>query len=533
MDIFLLIISIILLVALVAINISGRSGIPSLLLFLILGIFSNLLGMKFENYQISEKFASLALVIIIFYGGFGTNWKLAKLVAKPAGILASFGVVFTALLVGAFAYYILKIPFLESMLLGSIIASTDYASVSNILVSKKLNLKYNTASLLELESGSNDPVAYTMTMIFLSLISGTKIFIPLMIFKQLVFGALFGFVIAYFVSKLIDYIDLKKDGLAIVFMFAMALFTYSLTNIAGGNAYLAVYIFGIYVGNKDFIGKRNIVYFFDGFTELMSIGLFYLLGLLSTPSRIISSLPSALIIMLFMTILARPLCVFILMKLFKFKNNQLLTISFVGLRGAAAIVFAIMAINTKIDFSIDIYHIVFGICILSSLLQGTFMPKLIKISDMIDPGDTILRTFNYYVDKGAINFIQFKITKRSSFIGKALRDINVDNSFIICKIIRKGRVIVPKGDVVIELGDVIVISGQEYFDSSSQDLLEFSITQNHKWKDRYIKELELQQNELIVSINRDVEIILVAGDTKIELGDRVILFKGENRCYKG
>lgn len=234
MDIFLLIISIILLVALVAINISGRSGIPSLLLFLILGIFSNLLGMKFENYQISEKFASLALVIIIFYGGFGTNWKLAKLVAKPAGILASFGVVFTALLVGAFAYYILKIPFLESMLLGSIIASTDYASVSNILVSKKLNLKYNTASLLELESGSNDPVAYTMTMIFLSLISGTKIFIPLMIFKQLVFGALFGFVIAYFVSKLIDYIDLKKDGLAIVFMFAMALFTYSLTNIAGG-----------------------------------------------------------------------------------------------------------------------------------------------------------------------------------------------------------------------------------------------------------------------------------------------------------
>lgn len=162
----------------------------------------------------------------------------------------------------------------------------------------------------------------------------------------------------------------------------------------------------------------------------MSIGLFYLLGLLSTPSRIISSLPSALIIMLFMTILVRPLCVFVLMKLFKFKNNQLLTISFAGLRGAAAIVFAIMAINTKIDFSIDIYHIVFGICILSSLLQGTLMPKLIKISDMIDPGDTILRTFNYYVDKDAINFIQFKITKRSSFIGKALRDINVDNHLL-------------------------------------------------------------------------------------------------------
>src|SRR5690606_31856821 len=152
--------------ALFAINISDTYGIPSLLLFLVLGIVCTFLGIQSQNYEVAESFSTLALMVIMFYGGFGTNWSMGKPVVTEAVVLSSLGVVSTALLTGLFAHYLLGFSMLEGMLLGSIVGSTDYASVSNILSSKNLNLKYNTSPLLELESGSNDPTAYSMTMLF-------------------------------------------------------------------------------------------------------------------------------------------------------------------------------------------------------------------------------------------------------------------------------------------------------------------------------------------------------------------------------
>ena len=146
-----------------------------LLLFFVLGMSFGAIGFEFENFLFADQFATVALMVIMFYGGFGTNWNMAKPVAKEAIILSSLGVVLTALITGAFAHYVLDFSLLEGMLVGSVVASTDFASVSNILRSKNLNLKYNTASLLELESGSNDPTAYTLTMVFLSVIIGTNV----------------------------------------------------------------------------------------------------------------------------------------------------------------------------------------------------------------------------------------------------------------------------------------------------------------------------------------------------------------------
>lgn len=386
-----LFVSIILLLALCAIKLSNKSGLPSLLLFLTLGIICSQLGIQFENYHISEDFSTIALVLIMFYGGFGTNWKMGKPVIKEAVTLASLGVVATALITSLFAHYILKFNFYESLLLGSIVGSTDYASVSNILTSKNLNLKYNSASLLELESGSNDPSAYTMTFVFLSILAGNSVSILLIIIKQIGLGLGIGFLISYLVSKLLEVHNLKNDGLAIILMFAMALLTYSLTSFLSGNGYLAVYIFGIYIGNLTFKGKKDVIFFFDGLTELMGIGLFFILGLLATPSKIITNLPIAAIIMLFITFISRPISVYGLMAPFKLKNNQLLVISWAGFRGAAAIAFAIMAINSGINFSIDIYHIVFGICLLSSLIQGSLMPLITRKMNMIDDNDSVLR----------------------------------------------------------------------------------------------------------------------------------------------
>lgn len=519
----LLFIALVLILALFAMNLSSKSGVPSLLLFLSLGIASNFIGIDFNDYAVAEKFSTLALIVIMFYGGFGTNWPMGKPVVKEAATLASLGVVATALITGAFAYFVLKFPLLESMLLGSVVGSTDYASVSNILTSKNLNLKYNTASLLELESGSNDPFAYTMTMLFLSLIAGTDISIPMMIIMQIALGLLFGVLIAYIVKKLLRKVNFQKDGVAIVFMAAMALLTYSLTNVVGGNGYLAVYLFGIIVGNQTFIGKKDIVFFFDGFSELMSIGLFFLLGLLATPANIISSLPIAAVILVFMTLIARPVSVIGLTLPFRLKKNQLAVISWAGLRGAAAIAFAILVINSGEVLSIDLYHIVFGICFLSSLLQGTFMASLAEKSDMIDPHDTVLSTFSHYAMKGSISFLKTTIDENSRLVGRKVKDLDMTFDFIIAKIKRGTTSIVPRGDVELEAGDIIVFGGEEYFDPLGQQLIEFSVPKDHPWANKKIVDLNLPANQLILSIQRGEHVVSAEGNTVILENDRITL----------
>lgn len=515
-------VAIVLVLAIFAINFSRRTGLPSLLLFLVLGLVANNF-ISFDNYYIVDKFSTLALVIIMFYGGFGTSWKMGKPVVKQAAVLSSLGTAATALITGAFAYYVLKFPILESFLLGSIVGSTDYASVANALSSQNLNLKYRTGSILELESGSNDPFAYTLTMIFLSLILGTEISIPIMIIMQISLGLILGFAFAWLVSKLFEIINLAKDGLAIVFMSAMALLAYSFTVLVGGNGFLAVYIFGITIGNKQFLGKRDIVFFFDGLSELMNIGLFFILGLLATPEKILATLPIAIVIMLFMTFVSRPVSVFGLMLPFKLKFNQLLTLSWAGLRGAAAIAFAIMAVNSGANFSIDIYHIVFGICLVSSLIQGSLMSPVAKWTKMVDPSDTKYTSFNAHSDKGRISFLKTVIEPGSTLIGQQVKDLNMNFDYIVAKIERNGETVIPRGNVEFKEGDVVVIGGAEYFDEYGQDLIEFTLSENHPYSNHKLRDLNLSENKLILTIARNDVLIPAEGDTMLLPGDRVLL----------
>lgn len=238
-----LIVGIIFILALFAIRVSNKHGISALLLFLVLGMFFGAIGFDFDNFEFADNFATVSLMVIMFYGGFGTNWNMAKPVARESIVLSSLGVVATALLTGLFCHYFLGFGLLEGMLIGSIVGSTDYASVSNVLRSKNLNLKYNTASLLELESGSNDPAAFTMTMVFLSVIIGSDISIPILILSQVAIGIAMGFIIAFIIGKLLKSIPFGADGLYAVFMASIMLITYSATGLIGGNGYLALYIF--------------------------------------------------------------------------------------------------------------------------------------------------------------------------------------------------------------------------------------------------------------------------------------------------
>ncbi|MET3617813.1 cell volume regulation protein A [Peptoniphilus olsenii] len=526
----LLLITLVLFLAIIATKFSNKSGLPALLLFLGLGVVFSALGVEFNDYKIANNIATISLMIIMFYGGFGTNWTMAKPKAKEAIVLSTFGVIITAIITGFFCHYILKFRILEAMLLGSIVGSTDFASVSNILISKKLNLKYKTASLLELESGSNDPTAYTMTMIFLSLMLGEEIAIPLLVLKQVVIAIVLGFFIGYIFFIITEKFSIDQDGIFSVFIATAMIGTYALTSYFDGNGYLSIYILGIYIGNHEFRQKRDVIFFYDGLSSIFQIAMFFLLGLLSDVGAILKALPQGLFIMIFMFLIARPIAVFGLMQPFKLKKNQLILLSIAGLRGAAAIAFAIMVINSHVYLSSDMYHIVFVICIFSLLIQGSILPFATRKLNMFDPTDSVLRTFNYYSAKTNLEFIQTKVSKNSPWINNKISEIQIAFNVIIAKIEREGKSIVPRGDTVLKENDLIVLGGEAYFDKTGEKLLDIKISDNHKWANKKLKDIEIPDNELIIMIQKPSgKLIIPRGDIILKQNDRIVLSRQVNK----
>ena len=301
-------------------------------------------GIYFDNFELAEQIGSFGLIFIMFYGGFGTSWKAAKPVLAPSIWLATAGVIITALLTGWFCYFILKTTLLEGLLVGAVIASTDAASVFSILRSRKLNLKGGLASMLEVESGSNDPIAYMLTIAILSMmsVSGQVNIVP-MIIMQIVFGLGIGFVLALVSTAVLRRINFEIEGLYTIYVVAIVVLGYALSQLVGGNGYLCVYVIGIILGNTKLKHKRTLVHFFDGISWIMQMVLFFVLGLLAYPSHIPAIIGPAVLIALFMMFVARPAAVFGILSFFKIPFKEKLFVSWVGLRGAAAIVFAIMA----------------------------------------------------------------------------------------------------------------------------------------------------------------------------------------------
>ena len=530
MNQLLLFVSIVFILALFAIRISHKYGIPALLLFFILGIGAASLGLDFQNFDFMERYASFALFIIMFYGGYGTKLEMGIPVLKPAVILSCLGVVITALVTGLFVHYVLHFSMIESMLFGAVVGSTDYASVSSVLQSKNLNLKYRSAPLLELESGSNDPTAYTMTMIFLSILLGSDISIPLLVAKQIGFALVIGFLMTRIFFFITEHVNFRKEGLFTIYVFAMALGTYALTGVLDGNGYLAAYLFGIIVGNQEYMGKREVVFFFDGLTEIMQISLFFLIGFLSDLPTLVHWLPIGFIVTLFMIFVARPVAVFSVMAFFKSTVKQNVVLCWAGLRGAAAIAFAIMVINSGAPLEGDLFHAVFALCIVSSLIQGSLLPWVVKKMDMLDPNDTVLKTFNYYQDRSDIGFLETHIHDEE-LVGTSVKDLNLTFDFIVAKIVRKGRTIVPHGNTVLEKGDVAVIGGKSHFDEVGGNLEEFTIRKHHPWEGKRIMDIDFKPSELILIVQRDQNILVPSGQTVLCAGDKVVYTDNEDEIF--
>ena len=463
-----------------------RFGVPSLLIFIVLGMLAGsdgIGGIYFDDYALAQTLSSVALTFIMFFGGFSTNWKAAKPVAAPAILLSSVGTTLTALLTGLFCRFVLQFPLLESLLLGSIVASTDAASVFSILRSRKLNLKGGMASLLEIESGSNDPVSYMMTIIILTIMSVSSDIDPfafmltiilltmmsgkgdnhfaLLLFQQLGFGLLIGGLLGVGAVYFLRHVRFEVEAFYSLFVTAVAILCYALCDVIGGNSFLCVYIAGILLGNSKIPYKRSLVHFFDGISWLMQILLFFALGLLSFPSRLPAVAWQSIFISLFMIFVARPAAVFAILSWFKIPVRQQILVSWVGIRGAASIVFAIYAVTDRAMLQTDVFHIVFFLVLFSVLVQGTLMPTVAKKLDLVEKETSILRTFNDYQEKNDMELSEMRLTQEHPWCGCALSDIDLPESVLVVLIQRNKKSLVPRGSTSLKAGDILVLSGAD------------------------------------------------------------------------
>lgn len=338
--------SLLLLLSVLAGKTSYKFGVPTLILFLGIGMLAGsdgLGGIRFDDPKLAQFIGIISLNFILFSGGLGTSWTNVKPILWEGIALSTLGVLLTAVSLGTFVWLITDFTIYESLLLGSIVSSTDAAAVFSILRSKSLALKTNLRPTLELESGSNDPMAYVLTLAFLTLVihQDQSFFsiIP-MFLQQMILGGIAGIAFGVLSKYIINKIKLDFEGLYPVLVIALMLITFSATDFVGGNGFLAIYICAVYLGNQDLIHKKTILKMFDGLAWLMEIILFLTLGLLVFPSQIVPYIGIGLLISIFLIAVARPIGVFISLMFFKMKLRRRFYISWVGLRGAVPIVFA-------------------------------------------------------------------------------------------------------------------------------------------------------------------------------------------------
>ena len=526
--VFLLIIGIVILLCIGLNNISARIGLPTLLLFLLLGmIFGNsgINKLELEDYNFAKETCTVALIFIMFYGGFGTRWATAKPVVGEASLLASVGVVTTAALTGLFCHFALGWSWVEGLLLGSVVGSTDAASVFSILRSKKLGLKNNTAPLLEMESGSNDPFSYMLTIVMLGILDGSATggSIAIKLVAQIVFGLGCGFGIAKLAELVLDHFHIMGKGFDSLFILSIALLSYAVPDIIGGNGYLSAYIVGIILGNREFAGKKALVNFFDGVTGLMQVLIFFLLGMLARVNMLHRVVLPALAIFAFMLLVARPVAVMSILTPFrKYPFRQQALVSFVGLRGAASIVFAILAVTDNPLLEVDLFNVVFCLVLISISMQGSLIPWVAKKLDMTDASTDVMKTFNDYSEATEIQFGRVDIIPGSTWDGKYVRELRLPKNMLLAMVLRDGRRYIPTGSMKLHTGDEAVVVTRPFGDSETY-LVEKTVKKGGKRAGRKLN--EVSGEGLVLLVKRNDQEFIPNGDTVLCEGDILVLLR--------
>lgn len=464
--------SILLFLSIIAGKTTYKFGVPTLILFLLIGMLAGsdgIGGIGFDNPKIAQFIGIVSLNFILFSGGLDTNWNSVKPILREGLVLSTLGVLLTALSLGTFVWFVTDFTIYESMLLGSIVSSTDAAAVFSILRSKNLALKNNLRPTLELESGSNDPMAYVLTIAFLTLVinqdQSIVSIIPLFL-QQMILGGIAGFSFGRLSKFIINKINLDFEGLYPVLVIALMFIVFSTTDFIGGNGFLAIYICAVYLGNQDLIHKKTILKMFDGMAWLMEIVLFLTLGLLVFPSQIIPYFGIGILISLFLIIVARPVSVFLSLIFFKMKLKSRFYISWVGLRGAVPIVFATYPLLAGIDKANIIFNIVFFISVTSILIQGTtlsIVAKWLKVAmpEEINPMNEVDKLI---LEHPKSSLQEFEILHDFQAVNKRIVDLNFPKSAFIVMIKRNGEYIRPGGSTALKVKDVLMVIADSHED---------------------------------------------------------------------
>jgi cell volume regulation protein A len=440
---------------------SSRLGIPALLFFLGLGMLSGsegLGGIYFDDPWIAQFLGSIALAYILFSGGLDTKWSDVKKVVRPAITLSTLGVLLTAVMLGYFVHMTLKLPLLESLLLGAIVSSTDAAAVFSILRNREVRLQGKIEPLLEFESGSNDPMAVLLTIGLTGLITnGDQSAVELIPYflVQMSLGIAIGLLSGRFFTWLINRMNLKIEGLYTVFTIAIVLLIFGLTNSLNGNGFLAVYLAGLVMGNKNFIHKRTLRKFHDGLAWLMQILMFLALGLLVFPSEVVPVTGIGLLISVFLILVARPISVMISLIKTDFTIREKAMISWVGLRGAVPIILATFPLLAGVKNADLIFNIVFFVVITSSLIQGTSLTVMSKWLQVQSPlpakyARTLPQDIELTSD-GALNI--FEVKCGAGACGQKIMDLDIPEEVLVVLVERDQAYIIPRGDMTIQEGD--------------------------------------------------------------------------------
>lgn len=505
-------------------KISAKIGLPALVVFLLIGMVfgsDGLMRIHFDDYEFAEQISYFALIFIMFYGGFCLNLKAARPFILPSVILSTVGIVISALVLAAGCHLLLPFSWLESLLIGSVLASTDAASVFSILRMKKLNLKHGLAPILEMESGSNDPFAFLLTMITLSLISGEETSIFVLSLQQIVFGIASGIIIAGISYLLLRYFKIKEIGMNSILLAACALLSYAFASYIGGNGFLSVYLCGIILGNSKLSKKHELIYFFDSISSMMQIILFFMLGLLSFPSQLPSVAGSGIIIALILTFVARPIAVFICLIPFSFSIREKLFLSWCGLRGAASIVFAIAAVVSTAQTDFDIFHIVMIVSLLSITLQGMLLPKAAKWLQVIDETNDTSKTFNDYLKDTPLHHLDLPIIPNHPWIGSYIKDIQIPSQMIVALLWRNGELIVPDGNTCIQYRDHLMVALTSTHQGIDIELEEIPLSNHKNWIGKPISEIDAS-HLLIVLIKREDNYFIPNGSTILAKEDLIV-----------
>lgn len=448
-----------------------RFGIPTLLLFLLVGMIfgSDGLGLQFNSAEDAQFIGMIALSIILFSGGMDTKYQDIKPVLKPGIVLSTVGVLLTTVLTGVFIYFLsglthtnIELTMMASLLLAATMSSTDSASVFSLLRSQRMNLKENLRPMLELESGSNDPMAYMLTIVLIQIISsGSELSLAVVgrdLLVQFLIGGSVGYAFGRFAVWLVNRINLSNSSLYPILLLSIVFATFTITDLLKGNGYLAVYIAGVIVGNSRLVYRKEINTFMNGLTWLFQIIMFLSLGLLVNPHEMLDIAAVALLIGLFMIVIARPVSVFACLLPFRnISNKARLFVSWVGLRGAVPIIFATYPVIAGIEGSQQLFNIVFFITLLSLVVQGMSISSFARWLHLDLPEEKEGNEFGVELpDEIDTKLEDMTLTTEMLAGGNRLKDMNIPKGSLVMLVKRGNEFIIPNGQVELHAGDKLL-----------------------------------------------------------------------------